>query len=963
MSDSLLIDQRRRWEQGDRVPVEAYLTDRPGLRADADQVLELIEHEITLREERGETPHLEEYLRRFPDLARDLRLHFDVHAALQAEPVETLHVRHARPEADGPPGGGPPALPGYEVLGELGRGGMGVVYKARQVALNRVVALKMILPGAQAGPQEVARFRREAEAVAQLRHSHIVQIYEVGEADGRPYLALEFAEGGNLGDRLRGTPQPAPVAAALVEALARAVQHAHSRGIVHRDLKPANVLLTASDPVHGVALAGGPTEGGHYEPKISDFGLAKLLGAGAMGLTQSGDILGTPLYMAPEQAAGKGAAIGPATDLWALGAILYELLTGRPPFQAESALETLFQVRYQDPVSPSQLRPKLPRDLVTICLTCLRKDPRKRYASAEGLAEDLRRFLDGQPIRARAVGRSERVLRWCRRKPALAGLLAAVVLALAGGATGVVWQWQRAETKAAEARQAQELAEANYAKIRETIDRMAQHGEAIYYKLEGQALLQEALAAYQVLLQEKGDDPTVNLRKAQAQLRSAEIRWWLREQQQAAKDNRQARELLERLDASDRAVRRLLARSHALEGEMLAFGFYKGKLVKAQSAFERAIELQMPLHDAEPDDADLATELLDSLLPLSEVLCWQGRGQDAKPIHERTLALLQPLFDAAPKDPRYLQRMAYHLANVGLLRRASGQGDEAEKFYARGLDLCLQLREVEPDKPHARFWQSHCLIHLAELREEAGGRTNEAERSFREVIELRKALVDGFPHMLRYHELLASALGDLSRVLRKSERYAEALTMANESVAVAAKAVAQWPKYADGRWTLANNHCHVALTLKALGKPKEAVLAYQAALAQFEKLASEFPDEPACLRKGQVPVTFAIGQLHMANKNYAAAQEAYRKTLALNNRLVAQFKGQRLDRFNKAWDLSHLSKAYEAEGQLAEAEQYLKQSVEEFRLLATDFPKDQRFRDHLASRRAELKRLLLKPRR
>jgi serine/threonine protein kinase/tetratricopeptide (TPR) repeat protein len=961
------------WKSPDssRPALDAYLD---GVPEQAQQVLllELLRIEAHHRRRLAEDPVLEEYRGRFPNLDPELL------AVALAQPPDSSGKAHREDSA-----GAAWTLPGYELLGELGRGGMGVIYRARQIKLNRIVALKVLAGGPHAGTKALLRHRNEAEAVAQLQHPNIVQIYEVGEHAGHAYLILEYVPHGGLDKYLGGVPQPARAAAQLVETLADAVHYAHQRGIVHRDLKPANVLLqelgargqesggssqqSSAGTTHHSPLTThhSPLTTHHspltdYVPKIADFGLAKILSEDGAALTASGEMIGTPAYMAPEQATGKPNLSGPAVDIYGLGALLYELLTGRPPFRADTALETILQVRCLEPVSPSQLQPNCPRDLVTICLKCLQKEPGRRYATAQELAEDLRRFRAGEPIQARPVGRSERVLRWCRRRPLVAGLLAALVLALAGGAAGVVWQWQRAEAKAAEARQAQELAEANYAKIRETIDRMAQQGEANSYKLEGQALLQYALVAYQVLLQEKGDDPTVNLRKAQAQLRIAEIRWWLREQQQAAKDNQQARELLERLDAGDRAVRRLLARSHALEGEMMAFGFSKGKFAKAQSAFERAIKLQVALHDAEPDNVDLATELLDSLLSFSEVLCWQGRGHDAKPIHKRTLALLQPLFDAAPKDSRYLQRMAYHLANVGLLHRASGKGGEAEKSYARGLDLCLQYREVEPDKPYARFWQSYCLIHLAEVREDAG-RTHEAETGFREVIKLRKALVDGYPHMLRYHELLASALGDLSRVLRKSKSYEEALTMANESVAVAAKAVAQWRKYADARWTLANNHWHVALTLQALGKPEEAVLAYQAALAQFEKLASEFPDEPECLRQGQVPATFALGQLHMANKNYAAALVAYRKLLALNDRLVTEFKAQPGDRWNKAWDLSHVSEAYEAAGQLAEAKDYLQQSIEEFRRLADEFREVQRYRDDLDSRRAELKRLSSKP--
>jgi WD40 repeat protein len=489
MSDSLLIDQRRRWEQGDCVPVESYLAERPDLRADADQILELIEHEITLREERGETPELEEYLRRFPNLSRDLRLHFEVHAALHAEAGATYIFPRPHPEADGPARGERPTVPGYEVLEELGRGGMGVVYKARQLALNRVVALKMILAGPHAGPQEVARFRREAEAVAQLVHAHIVQIYDVGECAGRPYLALEYVDGGSLDQRTMHTPQAPEAAARLVETLAAAMHCAHQRGIIHRDLKPANVLLAGSDSSQTIVLGRSPTDVGRYEPKISDFGLAKLLDAGSVGPTRSGDIVGTPCYMAPEQAEGKSGAIGPATDIWALGAMLYELLTGRPPFQAASALETLIQVRHQDPVSPSRLQPRLPRDLVTICLTCLNKEPRKRYASAQALAEDLHRFLEGKPIRARPTNAVERTVKWVRRRPAVAALLAAIVAVTVLGFAAVAWKWREAEANRAEAEAA--LRESNRRHYQSLIAR-AQHELNANHFDRARALLREA---------------------------------------------------------------------------------------------------------------------------------------------------------------------------------------------------------------------------------------------------------------------------------------------------------------------------------------------------------------------------------------------------------------------------------------------------------------------------------------
>jgi serine/threonine-protein kinase len=283
-----------------------------------------------------------------------------------------------------------PVIPGYEIEVVLGCGGMGVVYKARHLALKRTVALKMVLAGGHAGPRERARFRIEAEAVARLQHPHIVQIHEVGEAGGRAYCALEYVEGGNLAGKIDGQPMPAREAARLVEALARAMQLAHSRNVVHRDLKPANILLTADGT-----------------PKITDFGLARQLDSDS-GETQAGAVMGTPSYMAPEQASGHAHEAGPAADIYALGAILYAGLAGRPPFQGTTVVETLDQVRTQEPVAPSRWQAGVPLDLETICLKCLRKEQEKRYASAAELADDLVRYQHGEPIRARPVGRLER---------------------------------------------------------------------------------------------------------------------------------------------------------------------------------------------------------------------------------------------------------------------------------------------------------------------------------------------------------------------------------------------------------------------------------------------------------------------------------------------------------------------------------------------------------------------------
>ena len=301
--------------------------------------------------------------------------------------------------------GGLPRIPGYELLAKLGQGGMGVVYKARQLGLNRLVAVKMIRGGGQARPDHFARFRVEAEAVAQLHHPNIIQIHDIGEVDELPYVSLELLEGGDLADRLAGSPQPGRSAAELMITLAKAIQVAHEAGIIHRDLKPPNILYTAD----GV-------------PKVTDFGLAKRLESDS-NQTETGQIMGSPSYMAPEQARGHTKDVGPAADIYALGAIFYEMLTGRPPFKGESPIETIRQVTDDEVVPPSRLVPKVARDLETICLKCLNKEPQKRYASARDLADDLERFLEGRPIKARPTPLLERTAKWARRRPVAASLI------------------------------------------------------------------------------------------------------------------------------------------------------------------------------------------------------------------------------------------------------------------------------------------------------------------------------------------------------------------------------------------------------------------------------------------------------------------------------------------------------------------------------------------------------------
>jgi WD40 repeat protein len=438
----LLDDQWRRWAGGERVLVEEYLPAFAHLLNDPDALLDLLYHEVVVREQFGDAPELGEYLRRFPQLGRQLRDQFELHLALKSVRWSerggsrwpgAVTLASTRPEA----AGAGPSIPGYEIIRELGQGGMGVVYLAWQTGPGRLVALKMLPAGAQSRPQNLARFRDEVEAVARLEHPHLVRIYEVGAHDGRPFFSMEYVDGGSLTDSLRGTPWSPRGAAGLTETLACAAHEAHERGVVHRDLTPHNVLLTT----------GGA-------PKIVDFGLAKLMVGGACR-TETGEILGTPSYMAPEQAGGRSKEVGPAADVYALGAILYELLTGRPPFQAETPLDTLVQALHDEPVSLRRLQPTVPRDLETICLKCLHKEPAHRYPTASALADDLHRFLAGEPVRARPVGAVGRAARWARRRPTVATLLAVCATLAALGFAVVTWEGRKARSAQRRAEQAQ----------------------------------------------------------------------------------------------------------------------------------------------------------------------------------------------------------------------------------------------------------------------------------------------------------------------------------------------------------------------------------------------------------------------------------------------------------------------------------------------------------------------------
>ncbi|MDG3007795.1 serine/threonine-protein kinase [Paludisphaera mucosa] len=702
----------------------------------------------------------------------------------------------------------------YELAGVLGRGGMGVVYQARQISLNRRVALKMIRADEFASDDERRRFQNEAEAVALLDHPNIVPIYEVGEHQGRRYFSMKLIEGEGLDRRLAAFRRDPSAAARLAATAAEAVHHAHQRGVLHRDLKPANILLDERGA-----------------PYVTDFGLARRLGAGP-DLTQSGAILGTPGYMAPEQAGGRRAAVTTASDVYGLGTVIYAMLAGRAPFIGSTAMETIEQVRNRPPEPPSRHNPDTPRDLEVICLKCLEKDPRRRYGSAQALADDLRRWIAGEPISARPVAAPARFGLWCRRQPALAGLSAALATAVVAGVAGVAWKWREAERAGAESRRAADIAQAinrflvddilaqaapennprdRKVTVEEALDRSsAKIRGAFAGKLEIEAAVRGAIGrTYRSLgeydkaephLREalalgaraKGDDDPATLAAVDA------LASLMQDRNDWAGAERLFRSNLE-------ARRRVLGARHpdVLESmnNLALLLYYEGKPAEAASILSLAVPLSEAIKG--PDHGDTA----EAMNNLGGVLLFQDRLPEAEPIlkrgvelslrvkgedHPHTLGAMNSLATLRQKRGDLAGAEAMFRRIIDVRTRVQGE-DHADVLVAKN-NLAVLLRDrkdlagaevvarqvaegfdrtLGPDVPNTLF-AKHNLAAI--LRAE--GRRPEAEKLFREVLEgRRRRLTSRDPN-------LADTVAALGGLLAEDGRAAEGEPLLKEALAI-----------------------------------------------------------------------------------------------------------------------------------------------------------------------------------
>jgi serine/threonine protein kinase len=710
----------------------------------------------------------------------------------------------------------PVQIAGYELLGILGRGGMGIVYKARQVALNRIVALKMILSGEHASLESLNRFYSEAKAIARLQHPNIVQIYEIGRSSAHPYVSLEYLEGGCLQEQLARNSQTPRQAAQLIETLARAVYYAHRQGIIHRDLKPGNILLAADGT-----------------PKITDFGLAKQV-EDDITQTRTGVILGTPAYMSPEQAQGSGSAIGPATDIYALGAILYDLLTGRPPFEGTTVLDTLQMVQSADPVPPQRLQPSIPADLQTICLKCLHKAPAHRYLTAQDLADDLRRFLDGQPIQARPTPFWERVLKWVRRRPAQAALLAAGAAVLLILIITLVRETQNQRHLA-------ELAQAESERAQAESEREKKHAE-------------EMCASRDEAWRQKENAET-NQRQAELQAaRASRFMGDIQEDggmhEEARQSYRKALLLYERLLQGPSPPASLPAEVAGVYLNLSTVLAAAGPFGDTEKSLDRACELLEPLVNQSSGDDASKGELARCYNNRGIHLQTQGEPTKAMDSYEQALALFRRMRPETRERPVYLLDMARVEKNLGVLYQQNNDPQRAERCYRDALKYLRRLVQQAPEVVVYSNELGQVFLDLASLLASRGDA--EARAFYDESVRFFDALARKSDAIPDYRYLLALALTNRADTCLRIGDLARAQEDLLQARRLHKRLHDDFPSRVDYAVELARTLNRLAAVQKSRGRQDEAVQTSQDVLALYDVLPTQAAGSPAARRECQL---------------------------------------------------------------------------------------------------------------
>jgi serine/threonine-protein kinase len=722
----------------------------------------------------------------------------------------------------------------YELLQKIGSGGMGVVHKARQRGLNRIVALKRIRAGSQATEHDLKRFAAEAESAAKLHHRHIVQVYEFGEHAGELFFSMAFVDGQSLAARIAAAgPMPPRSAAQLLKPVVEAVAYAHENGVIHRDLKPANILLDQNG-----------------EPLISDFGLAKRIDDDS-DLTATGAVLGTPSYMAPEQAAGRIEDVGPLSDVYSLGAVLYCMLIGRPPFHAANVIETLKQVTDQDAVPLRQLNRSIDRDLETICLKCLEVEPYRRYASARALAADLDRYLSGEPVQARPVGRVERLHRWCRRKPLLASLSAAALFSLAAG-VGFSTYFAIAENQRAhEARASAAEAKENFRLAREAVDVLfTRVAEDVLLNTPGMQnlrhdLLRDARRYYQQFLEQRGDDQSLRDELALAQFRVARI--------------------AEEIESPESAL----------------------------PTYQRARDMQKALLDEQPEDLARKKALADTINAIGRTLQRLKRPTEAIAEFKEAVALREQLVAAAPTDREFARTLANSQMNVGLVQRSLGLRDEARQWLESAQALRQDLARGGDLEPKLQrdlgigHYNLGVLLRAIADEDNSTEQHQAASRQFHHAVQWFEAVRRATPEDIEN----AHRLGVCYRLIGDSanglEQWNDAVGAYQQAESVLATLVQQNPDVATYRFDQARVLLSLGEVHHALKAPQAALAAWQHAASLMKSLVENHPTSPhyrldyAVVLRTLSQIQRDAGDLHDSRAN-----------LALSARFLEQLVGE-----------------------------------------------------------------------
>jgi len=925
--DRLCNEFEDAWRASQSPRIEDFLS-RADSSVRASLLNELLAIEVFHRQKLGATIDLSEYRSRFPELSEDVLASAVAASGRFDVDPDTVHYEASNTKVSLTPAS-PPArtaaperIGDYEILHELARGGMGVVYKAKQSRLDRIVALKMILGGVYADPEMIERFTREATALAQLQHPNIVQIYEVNEHDGQPYFSLEFVEGGSLAQKLSGTPMPPKDAAALVETLAAAIDAAHEKGIIHRDLKPANVLLTKDGT-----------------PKITDFGLAKKMEDD--GRTRTGAIMGTPSYMAPEQASGLVKELGPLADVYALGAILYEALTGRPPFKGATLLDTLEQVRSTEPVPPSRLQTKCPRDLETICLKCLQKEPSRRYSTALTLAQDLRRFQEGRPIRAQPVSRSEIAWRWCQRNPVVAGLLTVVViLGIAVTIVSVVSAVQSRKSATAPKKERDEKDRERLGAIgardrargvlesmvsEESLDQLSR---ARRLSTPQRQFLESMVSYYREYAAEAPATPEESRRQALAYVQMGKMLQILGKHQDAAESYRVAlpiyaslqssgemqqldhrqwgvahnnlgvvqlklgewhqsrialveglriREQIIAADPKNLTIAAEIAASHSnlavLMGRMGDLNGKKKELLAAVAIMERVNSLRA-------DNAEFESVLGRLKSNLGELHMNLGEWPDARKQLQDTQQLQAALTKRLPEVHEYAYEYSLTLQNTAVMHRANQNRDAAQQANSNAIRELERLRRDRPSVPEYARELAAAQNMLSELLLAAGDQKGATEMC-QAAMKIRQQLVDENPGVVEYLSDLALSYQYYGNILAMGNDAALTRKVRLESLRLFERLVQENPVNSDFAISLGGAYCNFGLDELDRGNLEEGVKQLNKAIHTLEPVHAKNPNDRTArnfLRNSHWARAESLDKL----KKHAAAKADWDRTMQLD---------------------------------------------------------------------------------